>query len=339
MNNEATESETTPSETTDGLVVSFVIPALNEEKFIEQCLSSIDALNKPEQVSEIEIVVVDNESTDRTVEISAAHGAIVVSCPPGRPSLARNLGAKHARGDWLAFIDADCEPAKDWLGHCFRSTQQQGVVAVGGRVLPPQHVKGWVARSAGVLFYPPGDGETRDATWLTTQGLMVSGRAFGVVGGFDETLTTCEDCELGYRLLKHGRLVHNPAAELVHHGESKTLHEVFAREAWRSTDNLRLALSRPSDLRNWLSVLLPVLFSGLLLAGLVGLVVSVFTELSPWFGATSFLAGLALLPLMTWYKTRRSFKPRLFVGQLCVLATYFLGRSVGLLGSFSRVER
>ena len=334
-----TESETTANAAASGLVVSFIIPALNEEKFIKQCLVSISAIEKPQQVSEIEIVVVDNESTDRTVEISEANRAKVITCPPGRPSVARNLGAKQATGDWLAFIDADCEPASDWLIHCYRSICEQGVVAVGGRVLVPQQAEGWVARTAGELFNPPGDGKSRDVTWLASGGLAVSTKVFRAVGGFNESLTTCEDCELSYRLIEHGRLVHNPAAELIHHGESRTLREIFAREAWRSSDNMRLAFSRPHDLRNWLSVLLPVVFSGLLIAGVVGLTVSLFTNMSLWYGVAAVLGSLMLLPLITWYKTRGSLKPKLFAGQLVILATYFLGRSVGLLGRFSRVER
>ena len=82
--------------------VSFIVPALNEEKHIGRCLNSIQRLIRPAELDEVEIIVVDNQSTDRTVLVSKGFGAEVITVSPGYPSRARNAGAWAAQGDWLA---------------------------------------------------------------------------------------------------------------------------------------------------------------------------------------------------------------------------------------------
>src|SRR5919205_1246336 len=95
--------------------VSFIIPALNEEKHIAACLVSIRQLELPTSVSGIETIVVDNRSTDRTTEIAREFGARVEEVSPGRPSRARTAGAAVARGDWLPFVEANRKLPADWL--------------------------------------------------------------------------------------------------------------------------------------------------------------------------------------------------------------------------------
>ena len=85
---------------------SIIIPAYNEEAYLPQALASVrsavDAVS-----GAAEIVVVDNNSSDRTVEIALAAGARVVSEPVNQIARARNTGARAARGRWLIFMDAD----------------------------------------------------------------------------------------------------------------------------------------------------------------------------------------------------------------------------------------
>ncbi|MFA6317176.1 MAG: glycosyltransferase, partial [Elusimicrobiota bacterium] len=89
--------------------LSIVIPAFNEEKLLASCLRSVQAALatglRPGWASEV--VVCDNNSTDKTPEIARAEGAQVVFEPHNQISRARNTGAKAASGDWLLFIDAD----------------------------------------------------------------------------------------------------------------------------------------------------------------------------------------------------------------------------------------
>ena len=84
--------------------LSFVIPAWNEEKLLGSTIASIQ---KSSQTQDIEIIVADDASDDRTSDIAKAMGAIVVACDNRQIGLTRNDGASAASGDILIFVDAD----------------------------------------------------------------------------------------------------------------------------------------------------------------------------------------------------------------------------------------
>lgn len=88
---------------------SVVIPAYNEEKFLPRLLESINAAASNYSVGpdQIEVIVADNDSTDATAEVAAAHGAQVVRVAKRRIGATRNGGARASRGEILCFIDAD----------------------------------------------------------------------------------------------------------------------------------------------------------------------------------------------------------------------------------------
>jgi glycosyltransferase involved in cell wall biosynthesis len=237
--------------------VSFIIPARNEERFLARCLESALAQQLPGDLVQTEIIVVDNESTDRTAEIAVSRGARVVSVPPGSVSRARNAGAAVARGNWLAFIDADCELPADWLSQVLATGDQQEVLAVGTPMAAPGATATWVERTWHDLALKSDDRLTVPVEWLPTFNLLVRADAFQTVGGFDESLVTCEDADLGYRLARHGRLIRNQRTHTIHHGESKSVGEFFQREAWRSRGNLAGALRRGVAPGEWLSLAFP----------------------------------------------------------------------------------
>src|SRR6188768_740915 len=97
------------------MLVSVVVPAFNEEKLLAQSLRAIkeSCTAFAERGWKWEIVVCDNNSTDRTAEIAAEEGATVVFEPINQISRSRNKGAGIASGDWLIFVDADSFPTKE----------------------------------------------------------------------------------------------------------------------------------------------------------------------------------------------------------------------------------
>ena len=85
---------------------SIIIPAYNEENYLPATLESVDkAMNSVDFAGEL--IVVDNNSTDKTAKIAKSHGASVVFEPHNQISKARNTGAKSAQGKYLIFLDAD----------------------------------------------------------------------------------------------------------------------------------------------------------------------------------------------------------------------------------------
>ena len=98
------------------VVFSIVIPAFNEENYLGNTLDSLRS--GMSEISDLkwEIIVVDNNSSDKTAEVATAKGARVVFEPINQISKARNTGAKLAKGEYLIFIDADTQVSPELLG-------------------------------------------------------------------------------------------------------------------------------------------------------------------------------------------------------------------------------
>jgi glycosyltransferase involved in cell wall biosynthesis len=107
---------------------SFIIPARNEEKNIARCIKSINAQLEPPA----EIVVVDNNSSDKTAAVAKKLGCVVVKEQKRGISLARNIGAEKAQGDILCFVDADNFLDKNWTLRARKNLVDPGLNAVGG---------------------------------------------------------------------------------------------------------------------------------------------------------------------------------------------------------------
>ncbi len=118
--------------------VSVVIPARNEEANLGRTLSALFAQAPPGV--ELEVLVVDDGSTDETVAIACGAGARVILLGPrslgGSPGAARNRGARAATGDPIVFLDADCEPASGWL-NALLAAHIAGERVVGGSLDVP----------------------------------------------------------------------------------------------------------------------------------------------------------------------------------------------------------
>lgn len=93
--------------------VSVIIPTLNEERYIGKCLESIFNLDYPK--NRYEIILVDNGSKDRTIEITKKFNAKIIKRKSLTIGTLRNIGARDARGSILAFIDADCIADRNWI--------------------------------------------------------------------------------------------------------------------------------------------------------------------------------------------------------------------------------
>src|SRR5947209_6517391 len=95
--------------------ISIIIPAFNEEKLIKETLWHITAARAvfAEHGWESELILCDNNSTDRTADLARGAGARVVFEPINQIARARNAGAAAATGDWLLFIDADSHPSPE----------------------------------------------------------------------------------------------------------------------------------------------------------------------------------------------------------------------------------
>ena len=117
--------------------VSVVIPAHNEATFIPRVIRAVLAQRPAD--TELEVIVVDDGSTDGTPAAARAAGAVALELAGagGNPAAARNRGAAAATGDPIVFLDADCIPADGWLA-AILAAHADGATVVGGALdLPP----------------------------------------------------------------------------------------------------------------------------------------------------------------------------------------------------------
>src|SRR6185312_7145416 len=116
--------------------ISIVVPAFNEERLLANSLAHIKTAAKALVPFgwEWELIVCDNNSTDRTAEIARAAGAHVIFEPINQIARARNSGAAAASGDWLIFVDADSHPTAELFADVAEQIERGKCIAGGSTI-------------------------------------------------------------------------------------------------------------------------------------------------------------------------------------------------------------
>jgi len=202
------------------MLVSVIINTRNEEKNIEDCLRSILAQKYPKE--NIEIIVVDNNSTDRTKEIAKRYTAKVFNYGPER-SAQKNFGVKQSKGEYFLHLDADMRLSENIISECAEKvSRDRDIVAL---YIPEKII--------GRGFW----GEVRNFERSFYDGTAVDGvrfikkDTFLKIGGFDENLYACEDWDLDKRIKKSGK-VDITDAVLYHNETEFNLKKYLAKKSY-----------------------------------------------------------------------------------------------------------
>lgn len=209
------------------LNVSVVVPVRNGARTLRYCLKALEGLDP----QPLEVILVDNGSTDETPELlrafaqdHASRTVKIVQESRAGISWARNAGIRAARGEILAWTDSDCAPQPSWLRHLVEPFVDVTVGAVAGRVLgaPPSSL---VELFCGLYTFLTPDSPTRDHQWTPGRG-GYAGANFAVrrvlaerLGGYDEALANWgDDYDFCARLYVHGfSIAYLPTAEVFHY--------------------------------------------------------------------------------------------------------------------------
>jgi GT2 family glycosyltransferase len=282
-----------------------VIPALNEETRLAPTLEALGRQTVP--ASLFEVIVVDGGSSDRTVEIAEQWGARCVRSPRGH-GRQRNAGARAARADWLAFLDADCTPSEDWVEVALENIERGGADLFGAPVLTPPGgtwvQRAWGAHLASRRAFASGEG-SGVARFLTTQNLVASRALFVDVGGFDEELTSGEDYLFVVGAEAMGARVRcEPRLRVTHRGEPGTLRQFWRQQVWHSNRDAWRKIAQATAGRVGGNARTYGLITGLGAAvALVAAVVAVYT--GRWWVLGAAVAAHAALPVGLAVRTAR----------------------------------
>jgi glycosyltransferase involved in cell wall biosynthesis len=179
------------------LKLSVVVPAFNEEKVLPRSLAAIRAAMAG--FDDSELIVCDNNSSDRTAAIAREAGAKVVFERINQISRARNAGASAASGDWLVFVDADSYPSRELFLELGRVIGEGRCLAGGATVTFGD------TTPAAKLVVGLWNGISRSTRWAAGSFMFCEARAFREEGGFSEALYAAEEIELFVRLKRRAR--------------------------------------------------------------------------------------------------------------------------------------
>jgi glycosyltransferase involved in cell wall biosynthesis len=181
--------------------ISVIVPAFNEEKLLGASLAEINCAASAflERGWEFELVVCDNNSTDRTAGIARAAGAKVIFEPINQIARARNTGASIATGDWLVFVDADSHPGEKLFADVAKQISSGKTLAGGVTIRLDQKlfVAGLLTRIWNCA--------SRFNRLMAGSFIFVEASAFRQLGGFHNELYAAEELELSQRLKKLAR--------------------------------------------------------------------------------------------------------------------------------------
>jgi len=188
-------------------VITVVVPTFNEEKNIGGCLESLNQQDLPR--SEYEIIVVDGGSKDRTREIAAPLADLIFVQTSPRVGGARNDGARRAKGEIVAFTDADCIVPPDWLHKIRDDFARDHPVEVYGTVYPKDGgFKNRIALGMANTFARFGY-YTRTLYYSLGCNIAVDRSAF-IRAGMFRAMDAGEDIEISLRMKQFGKVLFDP---------------------------------------------------------------------------------------------------------------------------------
>lgn len=212
--------------------ISVVVPVYNG---LPHLVSSLDSIVDAGRIhGAVEIIVVDNGSTDGSYELVRERYGDVARLrrlADGNVGAVRNVGAEAARGRYLSFVDSDCTIAPDYFARAERVMAEEGADATGSAYRLPE-APHWVEATWAGLHQAPEDGR---ATYLPAGNFFCKRAVFEAVGGFDESLESGEDAELCSRLRREGyRIYRAREVAAVHLGNPKSVPDFFRKQLWHA---------------------------------------------------------------------------------------------------------
>jgi GT2 family glycosyltransferase len=220
---------------------SVIVPTRRRPRQLDACLEALRHLDYPRD--RLDVVVVD-DAAEAEPRVRPSWDGLKLTLVRGQgrgPAAARNEGAAHAGGEFLAFTDDDCLPSPGWLSALAARLAAAPERPVGGRTVNAlsENRCSQVSQFVADLAYAHYNHDDQHARFLFSNNLAMASSVFRAIGGFDPAFRTSEDRELCDRLLHSGYGMAYAADAVVLHAHPLDLrgfwkqHFDYGRGAWR----------------------------------------------------------------------------------------------------------
>ena len=310
--------------------VSFIIPHKGREQMLLDTLSGLARLDYPKHQFEVILVSQNPDCSERINQFKSLFALTIVHNESGKSiSHSRNTGAQLARGEYLAFLDADIALSENWISAMKATLSNHSGVVLASAMQINSEQAPVLERIRTHLSNAELD--TR-VTFLPGRNLFLSKHTFEQAGGFPEHLETCEDYYFTGKVGELGGLYYTSRACYVHIGEDKQLFPMFKKEIWRGRSNLASLGGRTIPWREWPSFFVPIAICLCLLASIVAF----FSQ------ANVIAAGLCVLgiaPVIVYaVRLKLLAKESVSLGScLMFYGVYFPARAIGTVRGVSDI--
>jgi glycosyltransferase involved in cell wall biosynthesis len=305
--------------------ITFIIPHKGREEFLAQTVESI--LSQDFDSTQFEVLIItQNKTLENKARFEQATATINIHFQPEDKTISalRNFGVKQAKGQYLAFLDADIKLSPNWL-NCMLETineKPQRVLTSASQInsvnAPP------LERIRTALSNAELD---CSVNFLPGRNLFIKKETFVRVKGFPEHLITCEDYYFTDQVHQLGELYYTSKANYVHLGEDKQYNEMYKKEIWRGQSNLQSIKGRKIPLREIPSFIIPPMLLILFTISLFSLIMN-----NAFIATSSFI--FLLLPVAAYsirlHKLTKNEVKFMYVFKFYLV--YFPARAVGTIG-------
>ena len=217
-------------------LISIIIRTKNEERWIESCIKKIQSQKKVNT----EIIIVDNNSQDKTLDICKKFKTTIIRIKKFFPGLAINMGIKKAKGNVIACLSAHCVPCDEyWLYNLIKNlNKKKKYVAVYGRQVPLPYSSDFDKRDLLNTFGVEKRVQSKDSFFHNANSVFF--KSMWKKYPFDEKLTNIEDRVWAHKIIKHGyKIIYEPKAKVFHwHGIHQDMDKVRCAKIVKILENL-----------------------------------------------------------------------------------------------------
>jgi cellulose synthase/poly-beta-1,6-N-acetylglucosamine synthase-like glycosyltransferase len=242
--------------------VTIIVASFENESTIEECLRSILSQDYPKHL--LNVLVVDGGSNDSTAKRIEPCQVQFVSSRLNVPA-AYNWASKTVKSEIVGFVDADARVEGDWLKKLVSHLNDKEVAAAGGNIAT-WNKHSLIPRCIGYELSHRYSRLPREVGRLATMNLLLKAKVLEEVGGFDESLPTQYDTDLGFHIVNAGYRMIFDSKALCYHYHRPTLRKFFKQQYKYGQNTWKLYLKHPQLMKgdpitDWGMNIQPLLYS------------------------------------------------------------------------------